>query len=316
MCIRACLESRHICRWEKKSFVRREERKELMRNSYVTDERTPKGCSIAGEPLKLQPYRKVPVGLAAAKVCFRRYSYLTGYISYLLGRRAWNSGLRHPQRQTCLGFKQALKNILICIVSGVLLTSVVHAQTGSIWSSNRRVMQSLYADTTATQVGDLVTITVNLSTAATKDQSTQSSKVSSVNDTITSLIYPPSDGYYDWYRYRNLAPQMAWAANQAFKGGGQVNNKETLITTIQARVVEVLPNGTMHIEARRNFEAGKEKSALILSGVIRQEDLNSSNTISSNRIADLQIRQEGKGPLTRQQDKGWLVKLYEFISPF
>jgi len=190
-------------------------------------------------------------------------------------------------------------------------------QNGSLWpDDSTRLNTSLYGDPVAGEVGDFITIVVNLSTTATKNQSTQTAKKTSVDDSITALGYPYTHGDWDWYRFRGQPPTFTWGANQSFAGSGQLNNQETLTTTIQARVTSVLPNGTMRIEAHRDFEAGKEKSTLVLTGFVRQTDLDSSNTISSSQIADLQIKQQGNGPLSSSQNKGWLTRLYEFISPF
>lgn len=208
--------------------------------------------------------------------------------------------------------------ILFLLLGVVFLsTSGAFAQNGSIWNMEPgKVSGSLYADPVATQIGDLVTIIVNLSTTASKNQSTATAKQTGVNDTINALGYPQSDGMWDWYRFRNLAPTMNWSANQSFDGSGKLNNQETLVTTVQARIVNVLPNGTLQIEARRNFEAGKEKSSLVLTGLVRKQDLDLNNQISSTKIADLQIKQEGSGPLSSSQKKGWLTRIYETISPF
>lgn len=205
--------------------------------------------------------------------------------------------------------------ILVAALTALFLGNA-QAQSGSLWPGKARVVHSIYADPVAASVGDLVTIIVNINTVSTKEQQTSTAKNASVNDTITALGYPQNDGVFDWYRYRDLAPSAAWNAAQSFDGGGSINNRETLTTTIQARVTEVLPNGNMLVEARRQYETGKEKSTLILTGIVRREDLDGSNQVSSANVANLRIVQEGAGPLSRSQRKGWLTTLYEFISPF
>ena len=55
---------------------------------------------------------------------------------------------------------------------------------------------------------------------------------------------------------------------------------------------------------------------MVLTGLVRPDDLSTTNTISSDNVADLQIVQKGKGTLTNDQRKGWLTKLYEFLEPF
>ena len=70
------------------------------------------------------------------------------------------------------------------------------------------------------------------------------------------------------------------------------------------------------IEATRRVEVGQETSQLVLSGVIRQEDLTTANTVLSTQVADLQVKQIGQGPLSRDQRPGWLTRFWETVSPF
>jgi flagellar L-ring protein FlgH len=210
------------------------------------------------------------------------------------------------------------KLTLTVLFLGASLPSLALAQSGSIWPNSGAPGSNttLYGDQVAASVGDLITIVVNLSAVATRDQSTDTSKAASVADTITALGYPETGGWPDWYRYRNQAPQMGWNAAQSYKGAGKMSNTEVFTTTIAARVVDALPNGVLRIEARRRSETGKEKSDLILTGLVRRQDLSTGNSVSSNQIADLQIKQEGTGPLSRNTRKGWLTTFYEFINPF
>src|SRR6202012_5282983 len=98
-----------------------------------------------------------------------------------------------------------------------------------------------------------ITIIVDLSNSITKNQNTKTAKTASVNDQINAILYPP-DGTnhgYNFYTYHGATPQMNWSANQAFNGGGTVANTEADSTTIQARVISVLSNGTMVVQASR-----------------------------------------------------------------
>jgi flagellar L-ring protein precursor FlgH len=196
---------------------------------------------------------------------------------------------------------------------------------GSVWghpggqaNPNVAASAAIYSDPLAHNIGDTITIIVDLSNTVTKDQDTKTAKTASVNDTISSLVYP-SDGSnhgFSWYNLHGVNPQMAWSANQSFNGGGTVANDETDSTTIQARVIEVLSNGNMRVAAMRLSKAGDEDTRMVLTGIVRPDDLNTDNSISSSRVADLQIVQKGKGALSESQKKGWLTKLYEFLSPF
>jgi flagellar L-ring protein precursor FlgH len=177
---------------------------------------------------------------------------------------------------------------------------------------------SICSDPIARTVGDLVTIVVDFNNVTTKTQNTTTAKTAAVNDALTELLYPV-DGTnhgYNFYTYHGATPGMAWTANHTFNGGGSIANSEVNTTTIQARVVGVAPNGVLRIEATRLSKAGEEDTSMILTGLVRPEDLSTANSVSSSRVADLEILQKGKGTLTEDQRKGWLTKLYEFLSPF
>ena len=177
---------------------------------------------------------------------------------------------------------------------------------------------SLCSDPLAHSVGDLLTIVVTLQNTVTKAQNTTTAKTTGVNSNITALVYPndQTNHGWNWYAYHGQTPTMQWNSTQSFNGGGTIANNEVASTTIQARVVAVAPNGVLRVEATRLSKAGEEDTSMILTGLVRPDDLSASNTISSDNVADLEIIQKGKGTLTADQRKGWLTKLYEFLEPF
>jgi flagellar L-ring protein precursor FlgH len=177
---------------------------------------------------------------------------------------------------------------------------------------------SVYSDPLAHSVGDLLTIVVDLQNTITKAQNTTTAKTTAVDGTINSLIYPTDTSNHGWNfaNYHGMNPTTQWSSTQSFNGGGTIANNEATSTTIQARVIGVGSNGVLRIEATRLSKAGDEDTSMILTGLVRPEDLSSSNTVSSSNVADLQILQKGKGTLTNNQRKGWLTKFYEFIEPF
>jgi flagellar L-ring protein precursor FlgH len=224
-----------------------------------------------------------------------------------------------------------MPNNLLCIAAFALLTVRLAPAdpgvptVGSIWGHTGGMQMvstagqsSLFSDSLAHSVGDLITIVVDLNNSVEKDQNTTTAKTAAVDAVLTSLLYP-NDNTNKGYNFLNLhgnPPTTAWNATSSYDGGGTLKNTEATSTTIQARVVSILPNGVMQIEARRLSKAADEDSAMILTGEVRPEDLSSTNTISSSQVAELQIVQKGKGTLTNNQRKGWLTKLYEFLSPF
>ncbi|HEY8966920.1 MAG TPA: flagellar basal body L-ring protein FlgH [Candidatus Methylacidiphilales bacterium] len=186
-----------------------------------------------------------------------------------------------------------------------------YSAPGSIFPADPNAVngltKSLYSDPTAASVGDTVTIVVNLSQVSTRAKTLATAKTTSVNDSVTSLLIP-----------NNVAGNYGnqWAGNQVFAGSGSQTSNEAMTTTVQARITEVLPNGTFRVEAKRIQQNDKERTTLTLTGTVRQQDLDATNSVSSSQVADLEVKSDGVGDVTRATRKGWLTTIYEFVNPF
>jgi flagellar L-ring protein FlgH len=199
-----------------------------------------------------------------------------------------------------------------------LVSWVIPSSATSLWEEadkNGRAV-SLFSDRVAANKGDLVTIVVNQSTTAKRDQSTETEKSVSVNDQLSAFIGPFMGGIRGGDELLRRNPHSAWSSERSFDGNGKVENTENLTSTIQARVTDVLPNKVLRIEASRRVSAGDETSYMILSGFVRSEDVTSANSVLSTQVADLQVKQVGQGAISREQRKGWLTRIWETISPF
>lgn len=200
--------------------------------------------------------------------------------------------------------------VVIVSVLMVTFTSLRAEGPGSVFvqDTNARGL-SLFSDPIASQKGDLITVVVNLASTAAATKALNTSKSASINSgTITSELVPDE-----------LARNFNFALNGASNthaGSGDLTDTETMTTTFTGVIVEALPNDTYKIEARRSYDVGKEKTELILTGLIRRQDIGAGNTINSTRVANVQIEQKGSGALSRSRNKGWLQTIYEFINPF
>lgn len=101
-----------------------------------------------------------------------------------------------------------------------------------------------------------------------------------------------------------------------FKGDGSYKREDKFTDRITARVVEVKPNGTMLIEARRQFKSDEEETVVLLSGVCRVEDISSQNTIQSNQLYDLVMDVQNSGELKRTSRKGLIPRILEGLLNF
>jgi flagellar L-ring protein FlgH len=206
----------------------------------------------------------------------------------------------------------------IFAVIGLIHSVPSSCHATSLWDESERGGRaiSLFSDRTASRVGDLVTIVVNQSTSANKDQQTETDKSVAVDENLSALLGPFMGGERTGAELLRRNPHNTWEGSRTFEGGGSIKNTENITSTIQARITDTLPNKVIRIEATRRVEVGNEVSHFVLTGLVRAEDLTAANTILSTQVADLQIKQVGNGALSREQRKGWLTRVWETISPF
>ena len=81
-----------------------------------------------------------------------------------------------------------------------------------------------------------------------------------------------------------------------------------------ARVIDVQPNGNLLIEATRQVEIGGSPQKVVLTGVVRPDDIAADNTVESTYIADAKITYEG--PMAEVTRRGLLERLMDWINIF
>ena len=158
---------------------------------------------------------------------------------------------------------------------------------GSIWSPSSR-FTALGSDVRAAQVDDLVTIVVSESASAVATGATKTSRATAAQSQISALGGKKSP---------NGAAQNLLNLNssQSLDGAGTTSRGTTLTTTLSARVTHVLPNGYLVLEGTKNVQVNSEYQVVTVRGVIRPADLTTGNIISSNQIAQMEIKIDGKG---------------------
>jgi flagellar L-ring protein FlgH len=91
-------------------------------------------------------------------------------------------------------------------------------------------------------------------------------------------------------------PNMAaMSGDQQLQGQGVTSRESTFSTTLSARVTHVLPNGNLVVQGEKQVWVNSERQAVVVRGIIRPADLTSGNLIQSDRLADLEVRINGKG---------------------
>lgn len=206
-----------------------------------------------------------------------------------------------------------LKDIATAGTVLVLLTqSTSESWAGSLWKPE--VSRSMFADKRARGVGDIVTILVQENNAATKENSTKTARSSSTDASLNTFLFSPAAS--GLLSKGGQMPAMNFGAKNSFDGGGTINNSEKITARIAVRVIDVLPNGNLVIEGKRQTSFAGEKQDAVLRGTVRAEDVSANNTIYSYNIADATIQYTSKGTISDSQRKGWFSRAWDKVSPF
>jgi flagellar L-ring protein precursor FlgH len=202
------------------------------------------------------------------------------------------------------------------VVSTLTVPSLPAPKTlGSLWQEeNGRAY--LYEDMRAMRVGDILTIKIIENHKGSKSADTSAERDSTINNSLNgnAIGYIGIPGIRLGAEARRGLGIDASASNK-FEGKGTTNREGTLTGTISSVVTEVLPNGDLRIEGRREVTVNSEKQLMTIAGIVRRVDVNTKNTVLSSAIADAKIEYSGLGVLGDVQRPGWLVRILNWISP-
>lgn len=158
---------------------------------------------------------------------------------------------------------------------------------GSLYSPGGR-MTDLGRDFRALFAGDTVTVIVSDRATAIASGTTDSSRASSVNASVTAALGPlPAAG--------PLGQLAGASSGTTLKGSGSTTRTMQLSTTVTAVVERVLPNGNLLLRGTKSIAVNSERQVVEVRGLVRPEDLLSGNSVASDRVAMLDIKVNGKG---------------------
>ena len=180
----------------------------------------------------------------------------------------------------------------------------------SLWRNGSR---AFFKDQRATHVGDLLTVTVNITDKANIENDTQRSRSNKEDSGITDFI-----GAKTITQANKILPGRILTADStaSSEGKGSVDRKEALQTNVAAVVTQVLPNGNLVVEGKQEIRVNFEIRELIVAGIVRPEDIQSDNTIDSSKIAQARISYGGRGQITDVQQPRYGQQVMDILLPF
>ena len=160
----------------------------------------------------------------------------------------------------------------------------------SLWRNGSR---AFFKDQRAHQIGDIMTVKVNINDTAQFQDQTQVTRTATQDNEITNFLGAN--------RINNPAKAILPGSiitadsNSQSNANGSINRTDQLVTNVAAVVTQLLPNGNMVIEGKQEIRLNSEMRVLLVAGVVRPEDIESDNTIDLPKVAEARVAYGGKG---------------------
>lgn len=193
-------------------------------------------------------------------------------------------------------------------------TKSTYAHANSLWQTNR---QTFFKDQRATNVGDILTVMIDIDDQAELTNTSTRSRASSEDLDIDNML--GMESFINKVVPGGAATPASLLAvdnNSSSSGDAKVDREEEVKLKLAAIVSQVLPNGNMVIRGRQEVRVNFEKRILEMAGVIRPEDIGVDNSIEYDKIAEARISYGGKGHMTDVQQPRYGQQIMDILMPF
>ncbi len=190
---------------------------------------------------------------------------------------------------------------------------VAEENPNSLWRAGAK---AFFKDHRAKEIGDVLTVKLDFTDTAELENKTERERADKEDTNITQLLGLEAE-------FSKVLPQAVSAASllsfdnaHETKGEGKVDRQEVISLTFAAVVTQILPNGSLVIVGRQEILVNSELRELMVTGVVRPSDIDSDNTISHEKIAEMRVAYGGSGTISQLQQPRWGTQIWDIIFPF
>jgi flagellar L-ring protein precursor FlgH len=183
----------------------------------------------------------------------------------------------------------------------------------SLW---RPGAKAFFKDIRAKEIGDILTVRLQLDDSASLENRTQRQRNDSETSELNTILgfNNPIQGVFK--NADNGTTLLDFGSDSQTSGDGDIGRAEQIELEVAAVVVQVLPNGSLTIVGRQELRVNYELRELMVQGVIRPQDIDADNTISHDKIAEMRLAYGGRGTLSDLQQPRWGTQVWDIVSPF
>lgn len=190
---------------------------------------------------------------------------------------------------------------------------VANTAPNSLWQPAR---QTFFKDQRAHQVGDILTVLIDISDEADMKNKTERTREGQEKTGLPNFLGLES-------KLGKVLPDAVDPTNligvntsSTSTGDGKIKREETISLKLAAMVTQVLPNGNFVIQGRQEVRVNFELRELTMRGVVRPEDILNTNSISYDKIAEARISYGGKGTASDIQQPRYGQQFVDAVFPF
>jgi flagellar L-ring protein precursor FlgH len=185
--------------------------------------------------------------------------------------------------------------------------------SNSLWRAGSR---QFFNDPRASRVGDIVTVLIQINDQAQLSNSSGRTRKSTQSGGINKffgLEQLPGKVLPQGF---DPTTMIDTTSSGNFAGQGQVTRNEKVDMTVAAIVTQILPNGNMVVAGRQEVRINNELRELLVSGIVRQQDISSANQVRHTQMAEARISYGGRGQISAYQQPSVGQQVLGAISPF
>jgi len=180
---------------------------------------------------------------------------------------------------------------------------------------------TLFNDARAHRVGDIITIALSENMSANKKDEAKYNKSNSQDFGVTTpfSVTTPNNivgGAINAITGPAQGLSLGYGSTGSFSGKSDVKQNSSLTGSIAVTVVEVIPNGNLMIRGEKWITIHDGDEVVQFAGIIRPEDIQPDNTISSEKVADVRLVYKDVGMAGDTARSGvatqWLTKYWPF----
>lgn len=186
-------------------------------------------------------------------------------------------------------------------------------QPNSLWRTGSR---AFFKDQRASKVGDIITVIINLSEKAKLNNKTTRSRINAEDASAGALLGYEQGLAQIFPEEISNTPLVDLDSSSSSEGNGSIDRMEEIDLKIAAIITQMLPNGNMVLHGRQELRVNFEVREIQVAGVIRPEDITSTNTITFDKIAEGRIAYGGRGQISDIQQPRLGQQVFDILFPF